>query len=661
MTELSIQKNKFLSDNRIGLFLGVFFSVLYFFTFRFFAGDSSRYLAVAKSILTTGFPSLAGFNYNFHPPFFMYLIAFIDLIVHNVLFAGLLVVFFFSVGSLFFTYKISRLFFNRFYSILATILTAITPAFWLSATTVMQEIVLIFFYLATIYIVLTVQESFSNKKLILLAVILGFGLLTKVSMLILFLTTVAYLLPGFYKNNKFFGFLKKAFLIIFIPLFILGPYLLYNLVNKLPPYLSSTLVQQVIVRNGIGLNFFERVLFIISNFSELINPVLGVLMLIGLFGLFKQNQFKRFSFVLLLIASTFLITAVSSYFEMRFVYQLIPLLIFLSVFGFTYLLSFLGNKLNMTLQTVISLGLIVLVLLSLFPLVFIQTERIENWAVWTEIGVLTNHQPFGLNLVPLSAVFALTNELGISVDDSLDSNLLISHFFGMRNLGVQYALVSNQQLSYFDTNSIQVVKNFLDCNCSVIKFNYVSKWPFSISIVDELDQPVSQVFAEVIFSGSNKSYAQLKEFKSPFVVIQVEGYASRGSDVTKYTNPYDIDPITNKYVVDPATNTVVLSPDKIFHLHTLSDDNGIINLIDRYGARFPNQTSDTIVNFPKGVLFISKFCYEPQIIQIIVADVSGKIIVVACNADGGGSCTELSKITLKKTACWLNQMPAMSW
>jgi len=193
MSKVNIIVNHVKYSHSFKEYFPVFLVVLVTFLYYFFTirdghswdGDFSLYISHAKNIATgiaytsTGYiynPQYPGLGPQTYPPVFPLMLAPIyklyGIDLHAMKILGIIS---FSVFLLFFYFYCTKTLGSRFLQLFVVLMVAISPWFWEQKNLVLSDIPFMLFVYITFYLFYSVDNQKNNKKIILLAIAIGFS------------------------------------------------------------------------------------------------------------------------------------------------------------------------------------------------------------------------------------------------------------------------------------------------------------------------------------------------------------------------------------------------------------------------------------------------------------------------------------------------------
>jgi 4-amino-4-deoxy-L-arabinose transferase-like glycosyltransferase len=175
-------------------------------------------LAVAYSKMPLFKIITAPLDFN-NPPLYVFALTLFFKILGATTTVARLVSIIFSTAAVYFTYKLGRLVYNDFVGLLGALFLALTPAFQLVGRNVQLEAPMLFFVLASLYFYIKSLSEEGENNTIVAGVLMGFGLLTKLPVIIVFAGIVLWHLLSKQWNllfrKRFYLFSALTFLIGF--------------------------------------------------------------------------------------------------------------------------------------------------------------------------------------------------------------------------------------------------------------------------------------------------------------------------------------------------------------------------------------------------------------------------------------------------------------
>ncbi|MBW3019783.1 glycosyltransferase family 39 protein [Candidatus Woesearchaeota archaeon] len=282
----------------------------------FIRWDESAFIGTGKYILSSGY---SGLYESLRPSLLPLLLGIIWKLKLDVVFFGRLLILLFSLGNLYFFYKICREFFDEPISLLSTILLSTLPIYFVFSTKIMSGIMASFFVTSALYF-------FLNKRYYLCVILLGFGTITKFPVGMFFLMLMIYLLfrnKINYDNILLLSSLSLFYIITVSPYFIIN----YSLgFGFLRPFLDALWHQ--------GNSYFSQQWY--YYFLELIKQ--SWIFVFSLFGIYYCIKKKNY-LILLIFLFPFLYFNLITNKQIRFFNLFMPFIVLISVYGLTNLLS----------------------------------------------------------------------------------------------------------------------------------------------------------------------------------------------------------------------------------------------------------------------------------------------------------------------------------
>jgi 4-amino-4-deoxy-L-arabinose transferase-like glycosyltransferase len=184
-------------------------------------------------ILKNGFAHAYDFAFNYlvaypklsihYPPLYFFLLAIVFSLSATV-FTAKLITLLFSIATIFVTYKLGEMFYDKRTSIIAAALFSLSPLITQLSGSVMTDMPMMFFFMTTFYLYMLGFKTDKNRLYILAAITLSLGILTKWFIFPIIGILLIHLLLNYRRNVKP---IKKYILSILLAALILLPYLIF--------------------------------------------------------------------------------------------------------------------------------------------------------------------------------------------------------------------------------------------------------------------------------------------------------------------------------------------------------------------------------------------------------------------------------------------------
>ena len=314
----------------------------------FHSFNESHYASYAKSFLDQSIINILKESTDFNNPPLFSIFLYISYKLFGVSEASSRIVpIFFSAVSVYFTYKIGFLLYNKKVALFGAAFLAFCPAFILVGRNVQIESVFMAFILAALYFYIKSGKENEWKNRIIAGVLLGFGLFSKLPSILIIGAIIVWEII----RNRNFKWIKPSFIsFITIPFIVPLPWVLYHLIFS-PSSLAGT-------QTGIFEKVFEipnaYVIYniVLKEIFYAISPLLFLLSCCGLIVLILRRS--ESDYLIILLFGTYFLFYFFAHFH---TYYLLPILPFASIMAAGYL-SLIKKKLTSNLVLVTSLAVV---------------------------------------------------------------------------------------------------------------------------------------------------------------------------------------------------------------------------------------------------------------------------------------------------------------
>ncbi len=338
--------------------------VLYFiFTSHTIFWDSGVYIGMAKYYFTFG---AIGIQEVFRPPLFPFILGTFWKLGFDASFIGNLISLLSGIGSIYYTYKISKIFLDKKKSFLVALALFCSASFIYYTTVILNDILGVFLVIFTIYLTLKDKNKFT------IGVLCGLSSLNRFSLLLLPISIGIYYIFCFLKSKQYSKDDFKQFIIQLILfcggfLIILIPFFIYSKIEFgffLAPLLEGNEIIQIVGKSiNEGFLFYPKELFLES-----------IIVVLTIFGIIFSKKKKEDFLIILFLGLFFIYHLFLARKEIRY---MLPLLWIFYLYGIRF---FNSLKLNMSLKKIIVTLLIIAIITQLISgLYFYKNNINENW------------------------------------------------------------------------------------------------------------------------------------------------------------------------------------------------------------------------------------------------------------------------------------------
>lgn len=388
------------------LFIFALAKLLFFLTkYHFVEWDEAVYLSIGKYFYSLG---KVGLLENIRPPLLPILLgALWKLKLNYILFSDVLELVF-SLGCIYMTYKIARLYFSENKSLLAALIFMATPVFFYDSLRIMTEIPSTFFILLATY-------SFIRKRYLLVGLFLGISFLFKYPFGLMLLPFLLALFIDYLSRKEFKRFFFDSAKIVLVFLCFIVALLLFNYLSY--GYAIQPLIDAAFHQNNVYykvanpfLNFFYFPLYLLIS---------NLFLIFALLGIYYFVKLKKYTFLLLVFVPLLYFTSIVNK-QLRFAISFLPFLAIMS----SYALFYVYNKVKaVRLYRILFLIFILVFTFMLGFYDFIQYNRFpdERPKIVGEFYMFFP-QDFTGHVLTSDPIFAAYNDLGFIPYYSGDPN-----------------------------------------------------------------------------------------------------------------------------------------------------------------------------------------------------------------------------------------------